>query len=211
MAPVVKNLPANAGDIRDVGSVPGLGRFPGGGHGNPPQYSCLKNPMDREAWRATVQTVAKNWTWLKRLSTHASKCQSTKVFGHDLVTKQHTAMRRYTDRLSVLAACLGQSVVRWERRKHHNIVHLTLQEQRWRHTAPTKTSLFIQRDVTGPWMLLIEDYFMWSFSDNILIYITAFNKFYHLVSKPRANQSSKLRRKKGFSQHTESKERENYF
>ena len=46
---VVKNLPANAGDMRDAGSIPGLGRSPGGGHGNPLQYSCLKNPMDRGA------------------------------------------------------------------------------------------------------------------------------------------------------------------
>ena len=46
---MVENLPANAGDIRDVGSVPGLGRFPGGGHGNPPQYSCPENPVDKEA------------------------------------------------------------------------------------------------------------------------------------------------------------------
>ena len=50
---VVKNLPANAGDIRDVGSVPGLGRSPGGGHGYPLQYSCLENPMDRRAWWTT--------------------------------------------------------------------------------------------------------------------------------------------------------------
>ena len=54
MALVVKNLPANVGDIRDAGSVPGLGRSPGGGHGNPLQYSCLENPMDRGAWLATV-------------------------------------------------------------------------------------------------------------------------------------------------------------
>ena len=47
---VVKNLPANVGDARDVGSVPGLGRYPGGGNGNPLQYSCLENPMDRGAW-----------------------------------------------------------------------------------------------------------------------------------------------------------------
>lgn len=79
------------------------------------------------------------------------------------------------------------------------------------HSTNKTKSLFIQRDGTGPWTLLIEDYFRWSFSDNILIYVTAFSKFDHLVSKPRANQSSKLRRKKGFSQHTESKERENYF
>ena len=46
----VKNLPASAGDTRDAGSIPGLGRSPGGGHGNPFQYSCLENPMDRGAW-----------------------------------------------------------------------------------------------------------------------------------------------------------------
>ena len=58
----VKNLPANAGDVRDSGSIPGSGRSPGGGHGNPLQYSCLENPMDREAWRDIVHGVAKNWT-----------------------------------------------------------------------------------------------------------------------------------------------------
>ena len=51
---VVKNLPVNAGDIRDTGSILGLGRSPGGGHGNPLQYSCLKNCMDRGAWQATI-------------------------------------------------------------------------------------------------------------------------------------------------------------
>ena len=56
---MVKNLPTNTGDIRDVGLIPGLGRFPGGGHGNPHQYSCLEDPMDRGAWWATVHTVAK--------------------------------------------------------------------------------------------------------------------------------------------------------
>ena len=55
----VKNLPAGAGDTRDAGSVPGLGRFPGAGNGNPLQYS---NPMDRGAWWATVQRVAKSQT-----------------------------------------------------------------------------------------------------------------------------------------------------
>ena len=48
---VVKNLPANAGDIRDTGSIPASGRFPGGRHGNPLQYYCLENPMDRGAWQ----------------------------------------------------------------------------------------------------------------------------------------------------------------
>ena len=57
---MVKNLPTNEGDIRDAGWIPGLGRSPGGGHGNPLQYSCLKNPLDRGAWRATVRRVTKN-------------------------------------------------------------------------------------------------------------------------------------------------------
>ena len=68
VALVVKNPPANAGDIRDMGSVPGSGasgRSPGGGHGNPLQYSCLENPMDRGAWWVTVHRVAKSRTRLK--------------------------------------------------------------------------------------------------------------------------------------------------
>ena len=52
-------------------SIPGSGRFSGGGCGNPLQYSCLENPMDRRTWQATVHRVAKSWTWLKQLSTNA--------------------------------------------------------------------------------------------------------------------------------------------
>ena len=59
MVLVVKNPPANAGDIRDVGSIPGSGRSSGEGNGNPLQYSCLESPMDRGAWWATVHGVAK--------------------------------------------------------------------------------------------------------------------------------------------------------
>ena len=66
---VVKNPPVNAGNIRDVGSIPGSGRFPGGEHGNLLQYSCLENPMDRGAWRTTVHGVTKSHTQLKQLST----------------------------------------------------------------------------------------------------------------------------------------------
>ena len=61
VALVVKNLPANAGDIRDADSILGSGRSPGGGHGDPLQYCCLKNSMDREAWWATVHGDAKHW------------------------------------------------------------------------------------------------------------------------------------------------------
>ena len=67
---VVNNPLASEGDIRDVGSIPGSGRSPGGGHSNPHQYSCLENPMDRGVWRATVYEVTKSWTRLKLLSTH---------------------------------------------------------------------------------------------------------------------------------------------
>ena len=72
VALVVKNSPANAGDIRNVGSIPGLERSPGGGYGNLLQYSCLENPIDRGAWRATVHLVTKSQTWQKLLSTQAT-------------------------------------------------------------------------------------------------------------------------------------------
>ena len=60
--------PANAGDVRDVGSISGSGRSSGGGHGNQPQYSCLENPMGRGAWWATVHGITKSQTRLKQLS-----------------------------------------------------------------------------------------------------------------------------------------------
>ena len=59
---VVKNLPASTGDAKDVGLIPGSGRSPGGEHGNPLQYSCLENPMDRGDWWATIHRVAKSQT-----------------------------------------------------------------------------------------------------------------------------------------------------
>ena len=70
MVLVVKSMPANAGDIRDMGSVPGSGRFPGGGHGNPFQYSCLENHMDRGAWQGTIHGVTQDRTQLKQLNVH---------------------------------------------------------------------------------------------------------------------------------------------
>ena len=63
VALVVKNPPADAGDVRDTGSIPGSGRSPGGEHGSPLQYSCLENPMDRGAWQATVHGVTKSRAW----------------------------------------------------------------------------------------------------------------------------------------------------
>ena len=69
MALAVRNPPANA-DLRDTGLTPGLGRSPGGGHGNPLQFSCLENPIDRGDWQATVHRVTKSQTRLKQLGTH---------------------------------------------------------------------------------------------------------------------------------------------
>ena len=71
VARVVKNLPANEGDTGDSVLVPGSGRSPGGGHGNPLQYSCLENPMGRGAWQVTVHRVSKSGTRLKQLFLHA--------------------------------------------------------------------------------------------------------------------------------------------
>ena len=76
---VVKNPPANAGDTRDVSSIAGLGRSPGAGNGNPLQYSCLGNPVDRGAWRAIVHGVVKSETQLNTQSmllTHISICMA---------------------------------------------------------------------------------------------------------------------------------------
>ena len=62
--PIVIGTPANAGDLRDAGSIPGSGRSPGEENGHPLQYSCLENPMDRGAWTATVHGVVKSQTRL---------------------------------------------------------------------------------------------------------------------------------------------------
>ena len=70
---MVKNPPVNVGDVRDTGSMPGLERSPREGNGNPLQYSCLENAMDRGAWWAIVHGVTKSWIQLKRLSTHRPK------------------------------------------------------------------------------------------------------------------------------------------
>ena len=72
---VVKNPPANAGDRGDVGSIPGLGRFPGVENSNPLRYSCLKNPMNRGASRTTVLGVTKSWA---QLSPHAHSTPSSR-------------------------------------------------------------------------------------------------------------------------------------
>ena len=77
VTPLVKTLPANARDTWDIASIPEWGRSPGEGNGNPLQYSCLGNPMDRRAWQPIVHGVAKSWAWL---SAHTPPVQYAYVF-----------------------------------------------------------------------------------------------------------------------------------
>ena len=100
---MVKNPPANAGDIGDMGSIPESGRSLGGGHGNPLQYSCLENPMDGRAWRATVHRITQSQTQLKRLCTHARigdikvKTQSLSQGCHSLVVWTNLDIEKLKD------------------------------------------------------------------------------------------------------------------
>ena len=104
VALVVKNQPANAGDVRDVGSVPGSGRFPGGGQGSPLQYSCLDNPMDRGAWRATVCGVKESQTKWSRLAQHSvtRKCDQYLHFSLPSSPPSHT----YTSTHAAVDTCI---------------------------------------------------------------------------------------------------------
>ena len=87
---VIKNPPANAGDRRDLGLIPGWGRSPGGGDGNPLWRSCLGNNSDRGGWRAAAHRVAECWTRLKRLSTHACRQETDSVPWDALLAGQQT-------------------------------------------------------------------------------------------------------------------------
>ena len=93
---MVKNLPANSRDATDSGSIPRSGRSTGGGHRNPLQYSCLENPMDREAWWAIVHRVKKSWTQLKRLSMYAS----CRIWVYQIITFYTKAMATHSSTLA---------------------------------------------------------------------------------------------------------------
>ena len=108
VALVVKNSPANAGGVKDMGWICGSRRYPGGGHGSPLQYSCLENPLDRGAWWAIVHRAAKNQTRLKQLSTHTHLTQCLKLSGStsscvSLSEKQNN--KKNTDVIRLLENC----------------------------------------------------------------------------------------------------------
>ena len=103
---VVKNPSANTGDIRDVGLIPGLGRPPGGGNGNPLQYSCLENPMDRGAWWATVLRVAQSQTRLRRHGMHKGTLALPCIENHPPIftSSLYYALLEHRDYIAFLSA-----------------------------------------------------------------------------------------------------------
>ena len=103
---VVKNPPANAGDIR-ADSIPGSGKSPGGGHGNPLQYSCLENSKDRGAWRVIVHRVAKSQTRLKRLSAHTHTHTHTHTRDFHFKHLQDQIVKKRQKRVNNLEAYLS--------------------------------------------------------------------------------------------------------
>ena len=106
MALVVKNLPANAGDIRDRSSIPRSGRSPGGEHGNLLQYSCLENPMDRGDWQAMVHRVKKHQTQLRGLSTHTEvSIDSIILYWATIMCKLCLQFRAVSPTFLVLGIC----------------------------------------------------------------------------------------------------------
>ena len=100
---MIKDPPANAESMRDAGLIPGLGSFPGGGHGNPLQYSCLENPMDRGPWQATIQETAKRQTREKQLNTYATP---NKRFSENMISRQQRRSRAGLSLVSSL--CPGE-------------------------------------------------------------------------------------------------------
>ena len=103
----LKNLPAIAGDL---GSIPGSGRSHGGGHGNPPQYSCLKNPMDRGAWRATVQGVTKSRHDWSSLAHTRSECEIRRL-SSTLSTKQISLIAQRKKKLLLILCSLSLNII----------------------------------------------------------------------------------------------------
>ena len=103
MVLVVKNLPDNAEDIRDEGSIPRMGRSPGGRHGNPFLYSCLENSMDRGPWQASVHRFAKTQTQLKRLS----------VLAHNMLNKIASEVHSFHKLENIV--CFWSSYIPWKK------------------------------------------------------------------------------------------------
>ena len=145
VALVIKNLPANAGDIRDAGSMSGSGRSFGGGYGNPLQCSCLVNAMDREAWQAIIHRMVKSQTRLKWLTMHASIYiihMYIHIHKHTFRSKQ----RPYSFRFPILAVIRCSNTVAGRRTSSGPEIGLLSNTQKWivwRDTCADKARDFI--------------------------------------------------------------------
>jgi len=146
VAQTVKNPPANAGDVRDVSLIPGLRGSPGGGHGNPLQYSCLENPMDSEAWRATSPWGGKesDMTEEKRLNTH-----------------MQTAGKNYLHSSAALTLSTPTTILNIRACYYHPIFHMGKLRHRavqllvWGHTGSKQQSWDLNSGILGPGSMLL--------------------------------------------------------
>ena len=129
-----KESACSTGAAGVTGLIPGFGRSPGGGHGNPLQYSCLENPMDRGAWRATVQRVAKTQTWLKQLSTAQ----------HIYIIEYYSAVKRNEVLIHATAWINHENTE--QKKASHKRPHIV-----WSHRYEMFTSKFIE---TERWLVV---------------------------------------------------------
>ena len=121
---VVKNPPANAGDIRDAGLIPGLGRSPGGGHGNPTLVFLLGEPMDRGTWWATVHEVTKSPTRLKRQQAHIGLCHfKEQKCTVEVMWTLHGFLYHYGRYFCAAALSYGKNVAKYETIFIENRIH----------------------------------------------------------------------------------------
>ena len=132
MALVIRSLHVSAGDLRDAGSIPGSGRSPGGGNGNPLQCSCLENPMDRGAWWATVHGATKSQTRLQRLRMYAQ------------LHGCHSSLRSFL-------LCWSWSLGLWVSQKIHGSEETVLFTNAWLFPASSYRCMFSGEEGNRGW------------------------------------------------------------
>ena len=137
---VVKNSPTKAGDIRDMGLIPRSGRCPGGSHGNPFQYPCLENPMERGVWQTTVHRVTKSQTGLKQLPrTHTELSTGLLSLGVKKKKKEPRSGRKsYKMKLLTMIRSGEVRAAVWEDKEHHSETGVGMRDGKQRQQAVRK-------------------------------------------------------------------------
>ena len=184
---VVKNLPAIAGDIRGVDSIPGSGRSPGGGHRNPLQFSCLENPIDRGAWRAMVHGFTKSQTWLKPLSTHTTHthrhacahsvyctcffCSEAKIFADKSVNLFFSPFRCGFCWGPCLSQSLGHPVLDQLHYLIHHQTHSGPDSARsiWQGSGHCHVRRWPSSCASPRWMPKVRNFYFFNISQNLII------------------------------------------